>query len=173
MRNTKAYTLVEMLISLVLGAILVLSMGAISSISNNSYRKVMAQAQVFNDIHYGIKFLQSHVRKASALYTETGNGSWVSQKLIVDHEAFGLFQNGAQVDFVYLPDKDDENQREIIFSVSSPGNVTLDFYKPPAVVGGAWPDVVVGDELEAIKAQLQGHKDRIPFDAATIIMRRI
>jgi len=173
MKNQKAYTLCEMLISLVMTSILVLSMWSISSIGTNSQKRVAAEAQVLNDIHYGFKFLQNRVREASALYPEAATGSWVSQKLIVDHHAFGLFQNDDTTDFVYLPDKDDETNREVIFSVPSTGNVTLNFYKPPESAGSVWPAAQDGDELNVVRAELVGEKQRIPFEMLTTIMRRI
>ena len=154
----KGYTYTELLMSLAISSFVVLSIGAASNIGRRSYEKTIEETRVYTDISYGFKLMQNRIHRAKSLSTQAASGSWVSSRLIIDDRAFGLYQatGSPMIDFVYLADKDDENTREVILSVST--NASVNF---TVTING-----------KAATVRLYGQKKNIPFDVSTTVVRR-
>ena len=153
-KDKRAFSLTEMLVSIVVAAILVLTIGVISRISTGTYASLTKEAQVYNDISYGFKLMQNKVRgSGNHIIIKSVSGSWVSSRLEVGKHTFGIFQNGSNREFSY----DDGLKREVIFSVQSSGVLNLTFSS-------------VTNDTATVR--LDGEKDKIKFDMSTIILRR-
>jgi len=161
MKNNKAFTLIEMLISLVVAAILVLTCGVMASIGNANYVKVIREGQMHADIAYGFRLLENYVRESQNIKPpETVGGAWVGARLVVDGGAFGLYQlpGNPNIDFVHVPDISDETVRDVLISVPDPG---MTFFPEYSIT------------TNSVEVELTGVKYKIPFAYATIIARRV
>lgn len=125
MIKRNAFTLIEMLVSLVVAAILILGVAAITNIGSSSYIKQRNEENIYNDLSYGFKLIQNRVHSAAGMGLVSASGSWIGDRLIVGNEVFGLYQTANTKDFVHLPDKADENIREIILSVPNTDTINL------------------------------------------------
>lgn len=154
--HKKGFTLVEMLVSLVVAGILILSVGVIASVSNNSFIKLNNKQQIYNDIAYGFKLLQYKVRGSTSIAIGNQTDPWISgQHFLVGSDIFGLYQtNQTTTDLIYH----NGSKKEIIFSVPQPGIVNLSF---PGGISG-----------QSVTVKISGTKNRIPFDLETTIFRR-
>ena len=166
MRNKNGFSLTELLVSIVVASILILTIGVLSSIANGSFNKISSEQQTYNDISYGFKLMQNRVRIASSMSKTTTkpNPPWVnSEELVVDNVAFGLYQasGGTKRDFVYLADKNDETNRETIFTVPD-ANLSWTLTCNPSSCSSP----------KSITLILTGKKDNIPFDMETTVMKR-
>ena len=163
MKNNRGFTIVELLVSMIVSGILILTIVYISSISRNSYQKVLDEAAVFDDITYGFKLMQNRVHQTSGVTIESATGSWASQKLVVENgdvdNVFGLYDSGNTIDFVYLDNKDYESQREVLFSIPIPSTET--------------PNLTFSQNGKALTAHFTGTKNKIKFDLTTTIQRRV
>ena len=166
MKNQKGFSLVEMLVSLIMAAILILTVGVISTIANSSFSRLNKEQQIYNDISYGFKLLQYKVRASSSIAAGNRSAPWVSgQHFLVDNGAFGLYQtSAATTDFVY----DNGVQRETIFSVPQPGTVTLSC--PVPVASQSVTVHLVGKKLVTVGSF--GEMNYISFDMQTTALRR-
>ncbi len=160
MNNKNESSLAELLISMIIAAILFLTIGSLSSIANSSYNKINKQKEIYNDISYGFKLMQNRVRGAvDTVKKETKpNPPWVGGEwLVADSAAFGLYKDLGNTNFVYLANKNDESKRETIFSV--PGD-NLNW------------KVTCQPSCTSLALTLSGNKDNIQFDMGTTILRR-
>ena len=166
MKNQKGFSLVEMLVSLIMAAILILTVGVISTIANSSFSRLNKEQQIYNDISYGFKLLQYKVRASSSIAEGNRSAPWVSgEHFLVDTGAFGLYQtNATTTDFVY----DNGAQRETIFSVPQPGNITLSF--PVAITSQSVTVRLVGKKLATVGSF--GDRNYVSFDIQTTALRR-
>ncbi len=158
--NIKGFTFVEMLVSLMVSAVVVLTIGSISGICRNSELKTRSESQIFDDIAYGFKLLQNRVHEGKSLEEETLGGHWLGNQLVIDHDkVFGVFQDdGSAVrELVYLPDKSDETARQVIIGFSASDSVTLDVAK---------------NGSKSVSVSVSGEKGNIPFSSSTDVMRR-
>jgi len=153
----KGVTLIEMLIVMVVASILLLTIGTLSSIGNKSYKKIVRQAAIYNDIAYGFKLISNRVHKTRSISLETPSSPWVGDKFIVGSEAFGLYKTSSTMDFVHLPDKDDSANQETIFSVSNSDTINVSW----SISG------------ESVTCQISGSKDNIPFSLTSTAVQRI
>ena len=160
MKNKNAFTLVELLVSLIIAAIVVLTIGVLSSISNSSFNKINNKQQVYNDISYGLKLMQSKVRASSTLSITVASGSWVSQRVSVSTGNFGIYRNTtynpARREFSF----DNGTAREIILSVDDPNN------------SSAALDLTATQNTNAVTVTISGLKNNIPFNVQTTATRR-
>lgn len=158
MRKTSGFTYVEFLISIVIASILILTVVAIASIGHGSHQRVIKKAEVYNDIMYSFRMFEDRIHRAKVLKVEGASAPWVSSKIIVDNEAFGVYKDTSKStrELVYLPDKDDETNREVLFFTNDPDlEMTL----------------IQGTKSVAIT--LKGKKNAIPFDMATKVKKRV
>ena len=159
MRNEKGFSLVELLVSIIVAAILILTTGVLSSIANRSYYKFNSEQQIYNDISYGFKLMQNKVRSAASMskITTKPNPPWVNgEQLVIGTAAFGLYQaaGGTKRDFAYSANGTAET--EAIFSVPD-ANLTL---------------TIDSISAKSVTITLSGKKDTIPFTIKNTIMRR-
>ena len=159
MRKNSGTSLVELLVSLIVTSILILTIGVLSTISNTSYKKALTAADLYSEIAFGLKMIQNRIHKATTPITQplAQASPWVSNRLIVDNEAFGLYDNSSSWDFVHLPNKTNATTREVMFSVpKSNPTPSLSF-------------TVTGN---SIVVSLSGKKNNVPFSFASKIIRR-
>ena len=156
MKNKNGSTLIELLIGLIAAAVLVLTIGVLSSMANSSFCKLNREQQIYNDISYGFKLLQRKVRGASLIAAGNKSAPWLNgQHFLIGSDAFGLYQTSATVtDLVY----DNGITKETIFSVPQPGTISLSF--PVAITA------------QSVTISLSGVKDNIPFNMQTTITKR-
>ena len=158
------FSLAELLVAMIISVVLALTVGVISTISLKADKKYRDEIQVHTDAAYGFKLIRKYVRESSDFSIDTSPpGPWVSDRVKLDitgfeetDRAFGLYQNGTNVDFVFLPDETDETNREIILSVPT-GNISLNVTNPAA---------------NSITLDLQVTKDGYTYNISTTAMRR-
>ena len=150
MRDKKGVTIVELLIVLIVGAIMLIGVNALSNIGNQSYRKLSSEASIYNDISYVFKLFQSRVHRSRI----QSNGT----ELITGTEKFGVYTHSGGHDLLYYPNRYDESTNKAIFSVPSPGmlNFTYDI------------NAAAGD----VEITLVGEKNEVPFNVSTKIQSR-
>ena len=92
----------------------------------------------------------------SVTIEDWSNPPWKSQLLVVGNSAFGLFQpdGNPAIDFVYLRDKNDPNNRDVILYKANPMNLTF------------------SQNGKLVVVQIQGEKDNKSFNLATSVERR-
>ena len=163
LRSENGVSLVEVLVAMIIALVLLLSIGVISRISIRTHTKYCSETQIYADISCGFKMIQKHIRESSGANVDTpGALPWVGSRIVVvngvgNNSVFGLYQNTDSVDFVYLENIADENDREVILSVPNADTVTL------TLISGA----------KLFEVQIQGEKGGVPFDMSTTILRRV
>ena len=156
MKNNNGFSLVELLVSIIIASILVLTVGVLSSVANSSFNRLNSEQQIYNDLSYGFKLLQYKVRGSSSIATGNRASPWISGKhFLIDGGAFGLYQSSStETDLVY----DNGTQIEKILLVPQPGSVNLSF--PVAITS------------QAVTVRVSGAKNNVSFDMQTTIARR-
>lgn len=154
--HKRGFTSVELIVGLIVGAILVLMIGAISSIGNASFDKAVNESSFYNDAFSGINRIMFLGRKAYEInISNTPDSNWKSQILELDNRAFGLYQpDGAKIDFVFLNDKADLSQRDIL--VDDADSLTLNLVQSGRMV----------------TVTLQGQKGKESINLSTSVMMR-
>ena len=157
MRNNSGTTLIEMLVTLIVGGIMMLAIGSVSDIGKRSYQRLLTESSVYNDIAYGFKLIQNRIHKTRTISVETASTPWLGQKLIVGNEAFGVYyQTGSRQDFVHLPDKNNSSDRRVILSV-----LDTDILNATFSISGS-----------VVTVNLSGSDGDVPFDISTMIKSR-
>ncbi len=171
MKTRSGFSLVELLISLIVAAILVLTAGSLSSISLTAYNKEMNKQGIYNDLSYGLKLLRNRFRnaEASSVSKNTAAGNvWVGQTLLeIENQAFGIYQlnNSSPREFVFLADKSNQNKREVLLSV--PGSdFSWTVECDPSDCGASGPGP------KAVTVKFDGTKNKYPFHMETTVTRR-
>jgi prepilin-type N-terminal cleavage/methylation domain-containing protein len=168
MMKRDGFTLAEMLISLIVAAVLILTIGAISSISLTVNKKLRTEASIYTDLSYGLKLMRNRARGAKSLKCQLVGTPWVSDQLIFNNQgAFGIYKEAGSTtrDFVYLADKDDPTNREVILAIPDPEfNLVLKLDDDRVCV----PDKT----YKNVTVTLDGTKDKIDFVLENTIMRR-
>lgn len=114
-KSQKSFTIIELLAVMIIGSILLLSVGVISIIAMRSHENYRRESQVYNDISYGFELIKNRVRRTTfAPDTLTDTPPWVGKALVVEYlyleddgtttkrtETFGVQQQGCVTDFVY------------------------------------------------------------------------
>ena len=127
-RNIKAFSLTELLVSLVVASILILGIGVLANISYGSSGKLQKDSDLYSGIMYGLKVIQNRTHGATQGLTKINQVSpWVSDQLIVDNESFGFCQlntstnlcqaGSSTIGFIHLPDKSNPNNVEVFVLV--------------------------------------------------------
>ncbi len=161
MRNKNGFSLVELLVSIVVASVLILTIGVLSSIANGSYNKINSEQQIYNDLSYGFKLMQNKVRASSTVSITAASGSWVSPRVSVSDGNFGIFRNTTSLatrEFSY----DNGTTREVILSVPDPNNSSaiLDL------------TAVQTATSNAVTVTITGTKNNMPFNMQTTVTKR-
>ena len=150
--------MVEMLISILVASILMLTIGVLSSVATGTSTQLRREAEIFNEIMYAYKFIQKHVREASSCGQVTATSPWVNDKLScpqtsgVPGVAFGVYLNGSTRQLVFLKDKNDDNVREVLFEVpDDPSGPDLDMTL-----------IILNSDF--VEVRIIGEKSDIPFN---------
>jgi hypothetical protein len=152
-------TLVEMLVGMILMVIMLIAVGAISDVGKQGHQNIATEASIYNDIAYGFKLIQNRIHSTNGTVAEEATSTpWIGNRLVVGNHAFGIYDKaGGWRDFVYLPDKNDENNRQTILTVLDTDAITGTF-------------TVTGDKVDI---SLTGTKRKIPFNMSTTVKKRI
>lgn len=157
----------ELQVSLIISAILVLSAGVLVSFSTAKFNQLRKEAAVFNDISHAFATASHHVREAEhppAIQISGTSSIWVNnEKLLVGNGATGLIRTTGpdpSYQWVYLPDASNEGDREVLFDIEQ-----KDYARKPA-------RLVLETSSDTVRMRFYGQKDEIPFDLATRIGRR-
>ena len=162
LRSQSGTSMVELLVSVVIAVIVLLTIGAISQVAIRSHNRCFNETEIYADVSYGLKLMQKRVRESMSVAVDTPGGSWTGSRVVIGNKtgndsAFGLYQNTGTLDFVYVPDVTVEATREVITSVPVAETITL----TPTLGTGS------------VEVQIQGEKSGVPFDLSTVIMRRL
>lgn len=150
--------MVELLVCLVVASILVLTIGVLSDIAMGSHKKARTEAEIYHEIAYGFKLMQNRMHETGSISTVPAGGSWLSDRLVLGDEAFGLYQNTSTRDWVHLPDKDDTNNRSLIFSVKNSDPIpVLNFIFPSS---------------NSVTINFSGQRDGTSFNMSSTVRRR-
>ena len=167
MMNKRAFTLVEMMVAMVVAAILMIVVGKISDIATKSSTSLRQKAEMFSEIMYAYKYMQKYVREADLCTPVGQSGSWIGSRLECSSSltgadsAFGIWNNAGTRQFVYVPDKNNTNVRDVLFEVKITGGLpTNAFTFTPTLNSGM------------VNVRIAGNKDKIPFDITSSIKKR-
>jgi len=187
--KNNAFTLVELLVGIVTGAIIVLTIGVISTIALSSYKKVSDEAAIYNDLSYGFKLFQNKIRSSKSITKSAPGGlvnpvvqlsgagnvtcTWVNipgtfDRLFVSYRvgvvdidaAIGICDAGNTRVLVYMPDSDSTAEfGEVVFSA----------------VQSEIERFIVDLDASSDEAtfDIKGKKGKIPFQTDIAIWRRI
>lgn len=151
-----AFTLVEMMVSLIIGVVLTFVILTLGHLNQNSYEGIRKESMVYDDIFCGFELIKNSLRKAQDPVTIANwtNPPWKSQVLVVGDTAFGLYQSNSTVDFVYLKNKNNTTQRDVILAGASPINLTF------------------SQNATLFTTRIQGKKYSKPFNLTDSVSRR-
>ena len=113
-QNQNGFSLVELLVSIIVASIIILTAGGLSRISLSSFYKALNKQQIHNDLSYGLKLIRNRFRNAetsSVRINTSASNFWLDQKrLEIGNTAFGIYltNNSRERKFVFLPDKSKE-----------------------------------------------------------------
>lgn len=160
MKNKNAFTMVELLVSIVVASILILSIGVLSQLSLQSHQKLRKEADLFGEIAYGFKLMHNKAHSSVSLVRNLMGGTWTSDQISVDEGTFGLqdnLNNSNLTDFVFLQSG---GTRDIILTAP----------KSPSPINFLLSNYVVN---KTIKIELNRTNDKSPFKFETTLLRRI
>lgn len=104
--NNRGFSLMEMEVSLVVAAILVLTIGVLSQISLQADTNKRRTAQIYYDLDYAVRMAQNKIRPSSSIQAAIGMTNWVGTPLMIDSGAIGLWDanaaNGGKRQFIYM-----------------------------------------------------------------------
>jgi prepilin-type N-terminal cleavage/methylation domain-containing protein len=112
-KRIKAFTLAELLVTMIISAVLILMVGSLSQIAFSSQDQIRKERDVYSDLFDGLSRISYLAHKASTLDKVSANAwskpsgvSWNSDILIVGNSAFGFYRPVNQkIKFVFIPDK--------------------------------------------------------------------
>ena len=181
-KNNKAFSLTEMLVSMIIAAVMILTIGVISSISTSTYSSLSKEAQVYKDIAYGFKLMQNRMRSVQnyTIIPPAARPTWASSNppwinlITLDNAAgadmaFALYRTTsgtAKRMFVYVPDTEatinciNRTNCEVIFEVLDPNNSSANL------------DLTLSSGSNAVTAQISRTNADNPFDMTTTILKR-
>ncbi|HEY7710609.1 MAG TPA: prepilin-type N-terminal cleavage/methylation domain-containing protein [Candidatus Entotheonella sp.] len=89
--HQNAFTLVELLISMIVASILMLTIGVLSVIASSSFTRLNREQAIYNDIAYGIKLMQHRIRSAVGITPQSVGNPWLGRQIEVQY----IDNNGA------------------------------------------------------------------------------
>jgi len=138
MQIKKGLALVELLVALAISAVLILMVGVISQVAFSSHNQLRKEGDVYSDIFYGLSQISFSVRKASTVKIENDTYGCTGQVLVADKSAFCLYNGpdclackatenieGPGIDFVYIEDTDNPNNKAAIVCNAKTMNLTF------------------------------------------------
>ena len=153
--DERGLTLTEVLVGLIIGSIVLLSIGVMSSTAIGSYERLRKESEVYADISYGFNLIKYAARNSS-----TANAT--NTTLTCGNRTFQTQGN----DFVY---QDSNGTHPIITGVSTP----LDFkIYCSQDAGGNWELDKCSSSSTIFHVTLSGKKDKVAFNLYTDVMRR-
>lgn len=150
MRSEKGITIIELLVVLIVGAVMLIGVNAISSIGNRSHRKLMEEGTIYNDISYVFKLLQSRVHRSKI----QSDGA----ELVTGNEKFGVYVHSGGRDLLYYPNRLNTSINQVLFSVPDPG--TLNFAYD------------INETAGDVDITLTGERNEVSFNMTTKIRSR-
>ena len=138
------FTLTELVVGLFIGAVIILIIGVISSTSIGSYEKLRKEAEVYNDVYYGLNLIKRLVRNTPS--NQAMNVT--SGKLTIGN-------------FTFMKDNNSFNYTVGTNTNTIIGNVTGLVFLP-----------VNSTDNRFINITLKGEKDKVSFNLTTEVMRR-
>lgn len=141
------FTLVELLVGLVVGAVLVLIVGVISQVSVGSHERLRREAEVYNDLFYGFNLIKHSVRNGLIVSADGANNTLTADNFIFRASP------GNSSNLIYT--KISDNSNYTIISGVTGLNFDVDGSNDPLIV-----------------LNLSGQKDRVNFNLTTEVMGR-
>ncbi len=141
----KGFTIIELLITMVISSVLLLTLGGIARIALSSHDRLWQEAKVVNDTAYCLDLLRHSLRGARNVTLDAGNGILTADNLIFKIDGS---------DLVFI-DTDNSNQRNVILKDAD----SLAF-SPVYVSAGYY------------RIDLSGEKNNFNFDYSINIQRR-
>ncbi len=169
LKTKKGFSLIELQVTIIIAAILILIIGVISDASLGSYNKIKKEGEVFSDIYYGFKLLQNRVHAANNVTSGTLSSPWITTnnvKIIINNtERYGLYQPAGTttielVRFASAAAELTPSSRETILSI--PINATW-----------ANPTLALTQSGNSYTITLTGTKDNVPFNLSSTSTKRI
>lgn len=152
------FTLVELLVGLVIGAVLVLIVGVISETSVGSHERLRREAEIYNDIFHGFNLIKHSVR--NGVNVEVVNGTIIGDMVDKDN-SFAVTGN-----FTLR----EQNNSDLIFTYT---NISTSNTTNNTIIAGVdGLDFDPNQTPELITVKLSGQKDRVNFNLTTEAMRR-
>lgn len=161
MNSNKGFTLTELLVTIVIGGLMMLTMGSISEIGKRSHRKLLRESGGYNDIAYGFKLVRNKVHKTRAKDLKSvtilsSSTTWVplTERLELGAtEKFGIYNEaGNKMSFVYV---NGSGSRQTILEADS-----LDMVIEPEIF------------VDKVEITLSGIKDGISFSRTILVTSR-
>jgi hypothetical protein len=157
-QSVKALTMVELLATLVISSVLILMVGYLSQVAFSSHQEIRKEGDLHSDIFYGLSRISFLARKAAVLTKDTAwpNPPWVSNMLIVDNSAFGLYQpaDALKKDFVFVPDNNNRALMEPVLTQADTASFTFNI------------------DAKAADINIYGSKDKEDFSISNFIITR-
>ena len=147
--DKRSFTLTELVIGLAAGAIVILTIGVISSVGISSSNKLRKEAEVYNDIRFGFDLIEHSIRKAKAKDVTVDEAN-ATLKL----DGFLFQKDDVKGEFFYTIDPDTTTRHVIITGVNG-----LQFTPHPPIG-------------KLIQVDLSGSKEGVAFYLSTSAMRR-
>lgn len=152
-------TMVELLAALVISSVLILMVGYLSQVAFSSHQEIRKEGDLHSDIFYGLSRISFLAHKAAVLAKDTTtwpNPPWVSNMLIVDNSAFGLYQPAGALkkDFVFVPDNNNRTVIEPVLTQADTASFTFNI------------------DVKAADINIQGSKGKEDFSISNFIITR-
>ena len=149
----KGFTLVELIVGMAICSILMLTVGVISRASLGSYDRLTKEAEVYNDLYFGVNLIERSVRRAS-------NVSVVGNTLVTD-----------SINFTNLSYTDAGNQRYRLVYCDATGehNITRNLTSL-----GFFPGNLSANNFSVSldNVTISGSKDSVNFNVLFNVTRR-
>ncbi|KPK96718.1 MAG: hypothetical protein AMJ95_12665 [Omnitrophica WOR_2 bacterium SM23_72] len=125
-KKNRAFTIVEMMVTLIISVISLFAILSIFDIGQNSYNKLKNESQVQADAFFAFELIKNFVRRTYGSITieNWSNPPWKSQVLVIENNAFGLYQSASNhpMRFVYrYPD----GAMDVLLDNLSSGNLVF------------------------------------------------
>jgi prepilin-type N-terminal cleavage/methylation domain-containing protein len=164
--RTKAFTLAELLVTMIISAILVLMVGFLSQIAMGSHNQIRKEGDVYTDLFDGFNLLTYSVRNASTVGVANMTKELTLVSNLTSHQYNRTFKNYNNTVFEYIDHLDHDKESIIIGGVSG-----LNFnFLCDKDASGNWLACTPTSRIFHIT--LTGTKDKEPLNLVTDVTRR-